>query len=135
MEGIRSAQLPAMDLWKRLASQMPDLVFPHKTASHPDTCNPESLPMPSAEEAQTQATDSRHQKEAAEMRYDEDGIRVVFDSGPSETTKAHRAAWKAQSLNDKIRWTQTTEDVLVWITLPKGHSFYDLSHVSQRRRC
>lgn len=65
----------------------------------------------------------KKQKEVSNKRdlYDEDGVRVVYDNGPSESVKANRSGWKALPLNEKVRWTQTSTEILTWIKVPKGN--------------
>lgn len=52
--------------------------------------------------------------------YDEDGLRVVFDSGPKPQVQKVRDEWKAVPLREKIEWHQTATEVHVTIKAPKG---------------
>lgn len=52
--------------------------------------------------------------------FDEDGVRVVYDSSPTGKTKERRQDWKRATLNEKVSWTQTSTDITVYIKLPKG---------------
>ncbi|GAX80713.1 hypothetical protein CEUSTIGMA_g8148.t1 [Chlamydomonas eustigma] len=52
--------------------------------------------------------------------YDEDGLREVWDSTPPRAVRDARAAWRGVRLNDKISWSQTSDEVNVWIKLPLG---------------
>ena len=52
--------------------------------------------------------------------YDEDGLRVVFDSCPKGPVREWRRQWREKSLRDIVRWNQTSTDVHIWIEVPKG---------------
>ncbi|GMH32670.1 hypothetical protein BSKO_00504 [Bryopsis sp. KO-2023] len=52
--------------------------------------------------------------------YDEDGLRLVFDSAPRGQVKTWRQEWKSMALRDKVTWTQTSTDIMIWIKVPKG---------------
>lgn len=51
---------------------------------------------------------------------DEDGLRVVWDSAPPAAVRAAREAWRAVPLRERVAWSQTSDEVNVWIKLPQG---------------
>jgi hypothetical protein len=57
---------------------------------------------------------------AAQEERDEDGLRVVWDSGPSEALRAARAAWRAVPLGELVSWQQSSGDLEVTFLLPPG---------------
>eukprot|EP00879_Flechtneria_rotunda_P012144 GHRR01012684.1.p1 GENE.GHRR01012684.1~~GHRR01012684.1.p1 ORF type:complete len:1253 (+),score=503.45 GHRR01012684.1:202-3960(+) len=52
--------------------------------------------------------------------YDEDGLRVVWSSGPSAAEVAARETWKHLSLTELLSWTQSSMDLDVRLLLPAG---------------
>ena len=52
--------------------------------------------------------------------YDEDGVRVVMDSGATGDVRAARAAWVNKPLREKLRWTQVRGDRFVPARTPDG---------------
>ena len=65
---------------------------------------------------------------AAAQQYDEDGLCVVWDSAPRPEVRAARSAWRAVPLGERISWTQTSDEVNVYIKLPKGEAIGSQSH-------
>ncbi len=62
-----------------------------------------------------------HQHEPQDaQQYDEDGLRVVWDSGPPPALAAARSAWAARPLRERVSWSQTSTELFVNVELPKG---------------
>eukprot|EP00963_Diacronema_lutheri_P012210 scaffold1671_cov344-Pavlova_lutheri.AAC.39 len=52
--------------------------------------------------------------------YDEDGLKVVYDSAPSLPEREKRKKWTDIPLKDKFRWTQTSVELVVYVKMPEG---------------
>lgn len=52
--------------------------------------------------------------------YDEDGLRTVWSSGPSEAQRVARAAWRGVPLRRLVEWQQSSRDVEAHFLLPPG---------------
>ncbi|PNW80786.1 hypothetical protein CHLRE_07g329600v5 [Chlamydomonas reinhardtii] len=59
-------------------------------------------------------------QEPDQDQYDEDGLRVVWDSGPAPGLAAARSAWAARPLRERLTWSQTSTELFVNIVLPQG---------------
>ena len=59
-------------------------------------------------------------------KYDEDGLRVKWDSAPSALVRDLRADWLNMDLKEKISWTQGGEEVHVLVKVPPGTRRSDL---------
>ena len=59
---------------------------------------------------------------------DEDfDVVEVFDSTPAEHIRSSRMTWLAIPAKDRVRWEQTSQDVSIWLKLPKGTQPNELS--------
>lgn len=61
-------------------------------------------------------------QEVEEEEYDEDGLRVVWSSGPKAEVLEARSAWRALSLAGCVSWSQTSDEINAWIKIPKGNT-------------
>ena len=52
--------------------------------------------------------------------YDEDGLKVVYDSAPSLPEREKRQKWVSIPLKNKFRWTQTSAELVVYVKMPEG---------------
>ena len=66
--------------------------------------------------------------------YDEDGIRVVMDSGATGAIREARREWLNMPLRSKLRWTQNSTDITAWVLLPRHTKRKEVSvHVTPTR--
>ena len=60
----------------------------------------------------------------SEAEFDEDGLRVAFDSAglgaAGAARRAARSAWASTELRARMRWSQTTAEVHVTLGMPRG---------------
>lgn len=52
--------------------------------------------------SKSRKTSSLAAKSAAASAYDDDGVRIVWDSSPPSEVRAERERWRAVSLRDKV---------------------------------
>ncbi|GBF95290.1 hypothetical protein Rsub_08321 [Raphidocelis subcapitata] len=94
-------------------------------SSHRDTAAPDKAGSASGSKRDPASDGAR--AVASDDAYDEDGLRVAWDSGPGPEARAARAAWRAVPLARLVAWQQSSRDVEVHFTLPPGTSKKDLA--------
>lgn len=61
-----------------------------------------------------------HSKEGS--KDDDDDLHEIYDSTPSEEIRTLRVRWLAIPVKERVRWEQTSNDLSIWVKLPKKTS-------------
>ena len=97
------------------------------THSSPTVASPRKSSRKSASNGDSNDDDGRG-------GYDEDGIRVVMDSGATGAIREARREWLNMPLRNKLRWTQNSTDITAWVLLPRHTKRKEVSvHVTPTR--
>lgn len=92
-------------------------------------------PAKPAQIPQTQPAEADGKPAFPDAEYDEDGLRLVYDSAPKPEVAAARAAWKALPLGERVSWHQTLYEVHVEISVPKGAGAVSCRSVRVQHMC